>query len=81
MLSDLRPLFDRIDRYFNEVTVSLRVEEECLNGIRNSLNVTPDDRRRWEHIRDACKEASNLLISEVTPTPICPGFFLLMWLN
>jgi hypothetical protein len=81
MLSDLRPLFDRIDRYYNEVTVSLRVEEECLNGIRNSLNVTPDDRRRWEHIRDACKEASNLLISEVTHTPICPGFFLLMWLN
>jgi len=68
MLSDLRPLFDKIDKYYNEVTVSLRVEEECLNGIRNSLNVTADDRRRWEHIRDACKEASNLLISE-TPLP------------
>jgi hypothetical protein len=65
MLSGLKPLFDKIDKYYKEVNVSLLVEEECLRRIRSSLRVGPDDRRRWEHIRDACMEASNLFTTEV----------------
>jgi hypothetical protein len=65
MLSGLKPLFDKIDKYYNEVNVSLRVEQECLQKISSSLRVTPDDRIRWEHIRDACQEAYDLLKTEV----------------
>ncbi|KAI9508974.1 hypothetical protein F5148DRAFT_1191191 [Russula earlei] len=73
MLSELRPLFNTIDKYYNEVNVSLRMEEECLKKIRRSLRVTPDDKRRWEYIHDACKEASALLTSEtLPPTPHSP---------
>lgn len=68
MLSDVKPLFDKIDKYYNEVNVSLRVEEECLRRILSSLRVTSDDRRRWEHIRDACGEAFNLLTTGVGAT-------------
>ena len=68
MLSGVKPLFDKIDKYYSEVNVSLRVEEECLRKIRSSLRVTPDDRSRWEHIRDACNEAFNLLATGVSAT-------------
>lgn len=68
MLSSVKPLFDKIDKYYNEVNVSLRVEEECLWKIRSSLRVTSDDKRRWEHIRDACNEAFNLLTTGVSTT-------------
>jgi hypothetical protein len=68
MLSRVKPLLDKIDRYYNEVNVSLHVEEECLQKILSSLRVTSDDRRRWEHIRDACNEAVNLLTTEVSVT-------------
>jgi hypothetical protein len=68
MLSSVKPLFDKIDKYYNEVNVSLRVEEECLWKIRSSLRVTSDDKRRWEHIRDACNEAFNLLTTGVSAT-------------
>jgi hypothetical protein len=68
MLSGVRPLFDKIDKYYNEVNVSLRVEEDCLKKIRSSLRVTPEDKRRWERIRDACMEASNLLTTGVCTT-------------
>lgn len=68
MLSRVKPLLDKIDRYYNEVNVSLHVEEECLQRILSSLRVTSDDRRRWEHIRDACNEAVNLLTTEVSVT-------------
>ncbi|KAH9976528.1 hypothetical protein BJV74DRAFT_861953 [Russula compacta] len=68
-LSRMKPLFDKIDKYYREVNVSLRVEEECLKKIRSSFRVTPDDKFRWEYIRDACKEASALLISETPPLP------------
>jgi hypothetical protein len=67
MLSGMKPLFDKIDNYYNEVNASLRVEQECLQKIRGSLRVTPDDRLRWEHIRDACREA-NLLKNDVRAT-------------
>jgi hypothetical protein len=66
MLSGVKPLFDKIDKYYSEVNVSLHVEEECLRKIRSSLRVTSDDRRRWEHIRDACNEAYNLLTTGVS---------------
>jgi hypothetical protein len=66
MLSGVKPLFDKIDKYYNEVNVSLRVEEDCLRKIRRSLRVTADDRRRWEHIRDACNETFNLLAAGVS---------------
>ena len=68
MFSDLRPLFDQIDGYYREVNVSLLAEERHLKAIRRSLRVTPDDRLRWEHIRDACREASGLLMSEDSPS-------------
>lgn len=68
MLSGLKPLFDRIDKHYNEVNVSLYVEEECLKKIRRSLRVTPDDKRRWELIRNACIHASNQLTAEVGTT-------------
>ena len=68
MFSDLRPLFDQIDGYYREVNVSLLAEERHLKAIRRSLRVTPDDRLRWEHIRDACREASGLLTSEDSPS-------------
>ena len=71
MLSSLKPLFDKnhkIDKYYNEVNVSLRVEEEYLGKIRSSLRVTSDDRRRWEHIRDACNESFHLLSTGVSTT-------------
>ncbi len=64
MFSDLKPLFDQIDEYYKEVNVSLLAEERRLKAIRRSLRVTPDDRLRWEHIRDACREASRLLAAE-----------------
>jgi hypothetical protein len=64
MFADLKPLFDQIDRYYKEVNVSLLAEERHLKTIRRSLRVTPDDRLRWEHIRDACREASRLLAAE-----------------
>ena len=64
MFSDLEPLFDQIDGYYKEVNVSLLAEERHLKVIRRSLRVTPDDRLRWEHIRDACREASRLLATE-----------------
>ncbi|KAF8490158.1 hypothetical protein F5888DRAFT_1742622 [Russula emetica] len=69
MLSSVKPLFDKIDKYYNEVNVSLRVEEECLRKIHSSLRVTSDDRRRWEHIRDACNETFDLL---TTGAPLPP---------
>ncbi|KAI0280616.1 hypothetical protein BGY98DRAFT_963255 [Russula aff. rugulosa BPL654] len=68
-LSRVKPLLDKIDRYYNEVNVSLHVEEECLQKILSSLRVTSDDRRRWEHIRDACNEAVNLLTTEAPLPP------------
>jgi hypothetical protein len=68
MLSGLTLLFDKIDKYYNEVNLSLQAEQDCLHKIRSSLRVTPDDRIRWEHIRDACQEASNLLTTEVGTT-------------
>lgn len=68
LLSGVKPLFDKIDKYYNEVNVALRVEEECLKKIRSSLRVTPEDKRRWEYIRDACMEASNLLTTGVSTT-------------
>jgi hypothetical protein len=68
MLTGVKPLFDKIDKYYNEVNVSLRVEQECLQKIRSSLRVTLDDKRRWEHIRDACREASKLLTNDVRTT-------------
>jgi hypothetical protein len=66
MLSRVKPLFDDIEKYYSEVNVSLRVEEECLRKIRSSLRVTSNDRRRWEHIRDACNEAFHLLTTGVS---------------
>ena len=66
--SGVKPLFDKIDEYYNEVNVSLHVEEEYLRKIRSSLRVTPDDKRRWELIRDACNEASDLLTTGVSAT-------------
>lgn len=68
MLSGPKPLFDKIDKYYNEVNLSLQAEQDCLQKIRSSLRVTPDDRIRWEHIRDACQEACNLLQTEVGTT-------------
>ncbi|KAH9049770.1 hypothetical protein EDB83DRAFT_1386545 [Lactarius deliciosus] len=68
MFSDLKPLFDQIDEYYKEVNVSLLAEERRLNAIRRSLRVTPDDRLRWEHIRDACREASRLLAVDESHT-------------
>ncbi|KAH9058079.1 hypothetical protein EDB87DRAFT_1685725 [Lactarius vividus] len=68
MFSDLEPLFDQIDDYYKEVNVSLLAEERRLKAIRRSLRVTPDDRLRWEHIRDACREASRLLAVEESDT-------------
>jgi hypothetical protein len=68
MLSSVKPLFDKIDKYHSEVNVSLRGEVECLSNIRSSLHVTSDDKRRWEHIRDACNEAFNLLRTGVSAT-------------
>jgi hypothetical protein len=68
MFSDVKPLFDKIDKYYYEVNVSLHVEEEYLQKILSSLRVTSDDKRRWEHIRDACNEASNLLTTGVSAT-------------
>ena len=68
MLSSVKPLFDKIDKYYYEINVSLRVEEEYLRKIRSSLRVTPNDRRRWEHIRDACNEAFHLLTTGVSAT-------------
>lgn len=65
MLSGLNPLFDKIDKNYKEVHVSLRVEEDSLKKIRGSSRVTPDDKRRWELIREACMHASNLLTTEV----------------
>ena len=65
-LSSVKSLFDKIDKYYNEVNVSLYVEEECLRKISSSLRVTSDDRLRWEHIRDACNEAFNLLATGVS---------------
>ena len=69
MFSDLKPLFDQIDGYYKEVNVSLLAEERHLKVIRRSLRVTPDDRLRWEHIRDACREASRLLATEDDSQP------------
>jgi hypothetical protein len=60
MYSDLRPLFDQIDKYYEEVNVSLRAEEHYLKTIRKTLRVTPDDKLRWGHIRDACQDACRL---------------------
>jgi len=68
MLSSVKPLFEKINKYYSEVNVSLLVEEECLRKIRSSLRVTSDDRRRWEHIRDACNVAFNLLTTGVSVT-------------
>jgi len=68
VLSRLKPSLDRIDKYYHEVDVSLHTEEKCLKKIRSSLRVTSDDKRRWEHIRDACKEAFNLLTTRVSAT-------------
>ena len=65
MYSDLRPLFDQIDKYYEEINVSLRAEEHYLKTIRKTLRVTPDDKLRWEHIRDACQDACRLLTTEV----------------
>jgi hypothetical protein len=68
ILSGLKPSLDRIDKYYHEVDVSLHTEEKCLKKIHSSLCVTSDDKRRWEHIRDACKEAFNLLTTRVSAT-------------
>jgi hypothetical protein len=68
MLSPVKLLFDEIDGYYNEVNVSLLVEEECLRKIHSSLRVTSDDKHRWEYIRDACNEAFNLLTTGVSAT-------------
>ena len=68
MFSKLRPHFDRIERYYYEINVSLRVEEECLRRISSSLRVTPGDKLRWENIRDACGAASTILTPEVGST-------------
>jgi hypothetical protein len=65
MYSDLRPLFDQIDKYYEEVNVSLRAEEHYLKTIRKTLRVTPDDKLRWQHIRNACQDACRLLAAEV----------------
>jgi len=62
----LRPLFNDIDTYYREINVSLYAEEESLKKIRRSFRVTPDDKRRWEYIRNACREASDLLTSDVS---------------
>ena len=48
--------------------MALLKEEERLWEIYNSLRVTPDDKLRWQNIRDACMEASILLTSEVGST-------------
>ncbi|KAH9952709.1 hypothetical protein BC827DRAFT_1252856 [Russula dissimulans] len=73
MLSELSPPFKDIDTYYSEINVSLYVEEECLEKIRRSFRVTPDDKRRWEYIRNACREASDLLTSEtLPPSPSTP---------
>ncbi|KAH9954583.1 hypothetical protein BC827DRAFT_955785 [Russula dissimulans] len=73
MLSELSPLFKDIDTYYSEINVSLYAEEECLKKIRRSFRVTPDDKRRWEYIRNACREASDLLTSErLPPSPSTP---------
>ncbi|KAI9454477.1 hypothetical protein BJY52DRAFT_725143 [Lactarius psammicola] len=72
MFSDLKPFFDQIDEYYKEVNVSLLAEERRLKAIRSSLRVTPDDRLRWEHIRDACREASRLLAAEDNHTEAQP---------
>ncbi|KAH9971845.1 hypothetical protein BGW80DRAFT_1318753 [Lactifluus volemus] len=69
MYSDLRPLFDQIDKYYEEVNVSLRAEEHYLKTIRKTLRVTPDDKLRWEHIRDACQDACRLLAAQPYPSP------------
>ena len=68
MFSGLKPLFETIELYYNEINVSLRVEEEGLRKISSSLRVTPGDRLRWENIRDACGEASTLLSLGVRST-------------
>lgn len=68
MFSELRPHFEKIERYYYEINVSLRVEEECLRKISSSLRVTPGDRLRWENIRDACGAASTLLTPGVGST-------------
>ena len=65
MLLDLKPLFGNIETYYHEINVALLKEKERLKEIYNSLRVTPDDKLRWENIRDACMEASTLLTSEV----------------
>ena len=67
MFSELRPHFEKIERYYHEINVSLRVEEECLRKISSSLRVTPGDKLRWENIRDACWAASTLLTPGVGP--------------
>jgi hypothetical protein len=68
MLSGLKPLFGKIETYYRETNVALLKEEERLKEIYNSLRVTPDDKLRWENIRDACMEASTVLTSEVGST-------------
>ena len=68
MFSELRPHFEKIERYYYEINVSLRVEEESLRKIYSSLRVTPGDRLRWENIRDACGAASKLLTPGVGST-------------
>jgi hypothetical protein len=66
--SGLQPQFEKIERYYREIYVALRDEEQCLRRIYRSLHVTAGDRLRWENIRDACREASTLLTPEVDPT-------------
>ncbi|KAH9954572.1 hypothetical protein BC827DRAFT_954965 [Russula dissimulans] len=66
MLSKLRPLFKDIRRYYNEINVSLYTEEECLKKIRRSFRFTPDDRHRWEYIRDECRKASYLFTGAIS---------------
>lgn len=68
MFSELKPHFEKIERYFYEINVSLRVEEEYLEKISRSLRVTPGDKVRWENIRDACGAASTLLTPGVGST-------------
>jgi hypothetical protein len=68
MLSGLEPLFRKIEKHYHEINVALLKEEERLKEIYKSLRVTPDDKLRWENIRDACVEASTLLTSEVSST-------------
>ena len=68
MLSGQRPLFESIETYYHEINVALLKEEERLKEIKSSLRVTPDDKLRWQNIRDACMEASTLLTSEVGST-------------